>query len=725
MGRAENGLLKFITCGSVDDGKSTLIGHILYDSKLLYVDQERALILDSQVGSRGGKIDYSLLLDGLTAEREQGITIDAAYRYFTTDKRSFIAADTPGHEEYTRNMAVGASFAELAVILVDAERGVARQTVRHARICAMMGIRRFVFAVNKMDLAGYSEERFKTVSSGIKKLVDDLKLAHTVIIPVSASEGDNVTRRSVNMPWYDGEVLLSHLESVDAGGGDPEAGFYMPVQRVCRPDRTFRGFQGQVESGSVSVGDELTALPSGETAVVKTIYVTDKQTDSATAGQAVTVRLDREVDVSRGCVLTRGAGLKTAKEFEASLLWMDNQKLSVGKEYWVKIGTKLLPAAVSGIRYKVDIDTGMPTPAEFAVKNEIVRCGIAVTEPVVLDEFRLRKALGGLILIDRVTHSTAACGTVEAVGKQIINDVPTRGGSAGQTKNAAVDYKALKNGGFMRQVQKNNFSLRLKVVGGNLTAGQLQTIAGISKKYGDGHVHLTSRQGVEIPFIKLADIDQVKAELEAGGVFTGVCGPRVRTVTACQGAEVCPSGCIDAYPLAREISERYFGRELAHKFKFGVTGCVNNCLKAEENDLGVKGGYVVKWLKDACSFCGVCVKVCREGAVTQRVVNGVDDIMLDVLKCNNCGRCVKSCPADAWIGEPGYILSFGGTFGNFIAKGERFLPIIKDKETLFRVADAALDFFDRRAKPSERFRATVDRTGWDVFKTEMEAAYNG
>jgi len=283
-----------------------------------------------------------------------------------------------------------------------------------------------------------------------------------------------------------------------------------------------------------------------------------------------------------------------------------------------------------------------------------------------------------------------------------------------------VDYKALKNGGFMRQVQKNHFSLRLKVVGGNLTADQLFTIAEISKKYGDGHVHLTSRQGVEIPFIKLADVDAVKAELEDGGVNTGVCGPRVRTVTACQGSEICPSGCIDTYPLAREISERYFGRELPHKFKFGVTGCVNNCLKAEENDIGVKGGYTVQWLKDVCTLCGVCVKACREDAITQTA----NEILLDEKKCNYCGRCVKSCPVDAWKHEPGYILSFGGTFGNLIAKGEQFLPIIRDREILFRAADAALDFFDKHAKPGERFRAAIDRIGWDSFKKEMEAAYN-
>ena len=244
-----NGLLKFITCGSVDDGKSTLIGHMLYDAKLLFADQEHALELDSKVGSREGKIDYSLLLDGLMAEREQGITIDVAYRYFTTEKRSFIVADTPGHEEYTRNMAVGASFADLAVILVDASLGIQVQTRRHVRICALMGIRHFVFAVNKMDLTNYKQREFKKIEKEIKKLAIDLEFENMVVIPVSATEGDNVTLKSKNMPWYTGDTLLGYLENVDVEQETTEEGFILPVQRVCRPNSEFRGFQGQVACG--------------------------------------------------------------------------------------------------------------------------------------------------------------------------------------------------------------------------------------------------------------------------------------------------------------------------------------------------------------------------------------------------------------------------------------------------------------------------------------------
>ena len=283
-----------------------------------------------------------------------------------------------------------------------------------------------------------------------------------------------------------------------------------------------------------------------------------------------------------------------------------------------------------------------------------------------------------------------------------------------------VDYAALKKGGFMRQKQKGCFSLRIAVVGGNLTAENIKTVAEVAEKYGHGYVHMTSRQGIEIPFIKVEDINVVKEELAKGGVGTGVCGPRVRTVTACQGSEICPSGCIDTYTLAKEIDARYFGRELPHKFKFGVTGCQNNCLKAEENDVGIKGGMDIEYKEEACISCGVCVKACRSNALS--MVDG--KIVLDAEKCNNCARCVKSCPTDAWKGTPGYIVSFGGTFGNSISKGTEYIPLIKDKDTLFKITDAAIEYFAENAKPSERFRKTLERLGDEDFKKKLIEVYN-
>jgi sulfate adenylyltransferase subunit 1 len=414
-------LLKFITCGSVDDGKSTLIGHILYDSKLLYTDQEKALELDSKVGSREGKIDYSLLLDGLMAEREQGITIDVAYRYFTTEKRSFIVADTPGHEEYTRNMAVGASFADLAVILIDATQGVLVQTRRHARICSLMGIRYFVFAVNKMDLADYSQSRFEEIEVQIRELSGELGLSHVTVIPVSATEGDNVTRKSENLPWYQGEPLLTYLENVDIQESITEQGFYLPVQRVCRPNHTFRGFQGQIEDGTIAAGEEVTIWPSGEKASVKSIYVLDREAERASKGEAVTIQLDREVDVSRGCVLSRGAELFNTSQVTATLLWMDDTVLENGKSFFVKIGTKLVPGNVAEILYSIDVNTGAKQQTGRLQKNEIAACRLSFADEVVVDTFARHKTLGELILIDRITNMTSACGVVTEVSKEQTN----------------------------------------------------------------------------------------------------------------------------------------------------------------------------------------------------------------------------------------------------------------------------------------------------------------
>ena len=284
----------------------------------------------------------------------------------------------------------------------------------------------------------------------------------------------------------------------------------------------------------------------------------------------------------------------------------------------------------------------------------------------------------------------------------------------------AVDYAALKKGGFMRQKQKNHFSLRLAVVGGNLTVENLRKIADVAETYGDGHVHLTSRQSVEIPFIKLEQVDEVKEELAKGDCKPGVCGPRVRTITACQGNQICPSGNIDSYDIAQKLDERYFARELPHKFKFGITGCQNNCLKAEENDLGIKGGIQVKWKEDSCIGCGVCEKACRKGAIsiTDEKVN------VDYDKCNFCGRCFKACPTEAWDTVHGYIVSFGGLFGNSINKGEAIIPFIEDKEKLMKICDAAIVFFEQNAKPGERFKFTIDRVGREKFEQVIKEAYS-
>lgn len=506
------GLLKFITCGSVDDGKSTLIGHILYDAKLIYADQEKALELDSKVGSRSGDIDYSLLLDGLMAEREQGITIDVAYRYFTTDNRSFIVADTPGHEEYTRNMAVGASFADLAVILIDASQGVLVQTRRHARICKLMGIRHFVFAVNKMDLVKYSKSRFDEIVKQIEELKNELLLDDIYIIPLSATEGDNVTVKSENIPWYNGVPLLQYLETVDVDSSEEEEGFYLPVQRVCRPDHTFRGFQGQIESGSISVGDEIVTLPSNEKAHVKQILMTDKDVKTAFKGQPVTITLDKEVDVSRGCVITKDTNLASYQELTASILWMDDEQLTAGKDYLVKLGTKTISGIVSEIKYAVDVNTGEHIPADSLTKNGIAVCTILLAEPIAVDLFSKHKILGELILIDRVSNMTSACGVVDSVEEK-----------ADGAKKASFVLGALEARGdifeeFFYDTSSLNV-LKYQPVKETYTKGDTIPVEGESYKYPDSFDIIVLRDSVAVKVRdrKITDIVPT-SEYSYGGV---------------------------------------------------------------------------------------------------------------------------------------------------------------------------------------------------------------
>ena len=405
-------LLRFITCGSVDDGKSTLIGRLLYESKLVYEDQLAALALDSRrIGTRGGELDLALLVDGLAAEREQGITIDVAYRFFATGRRTFIVADTPGHEQYTRNMVTGASTAELAVILVDARRGVLTQTRRHSYIAALLGIRSAVLAVNKMDLVGYDAARFAAIERDYRAFAARIGLVDVVAIPLSAVHGDNVVKPAASMPWYRGPTLLSHLEAVAVGGEDPAAPFRMPVQWVNRPHHDFRGFAGRIVSGCVRPGDAVRVLPSGRDSTVARIVTADGDRDAAIAGESVTLTLATEVDVSRGDVLTAAdAPLEVANQFEATVVWMHEEPLLQGRQYLLKIGARTVSATVAPIKYRVNVNTLDEAPAERLELNDIGVCELGFDQPVPFAPYAESRALGGFILIDRLTNNTVGAG---------------------------------------------------------------------------------------------------------------------------------------------------------------------------------------------------------------------------------------------------------------------------------------------------------------------------
>ncbi|PRY66017.1 sulfate adenylyltransferase subunit CysN [Halomonas ventosae] len=407
------GLLRFITCGSVDDGKSTLIGRLLFESKLLFEDQLAAIEADSRkYGTQGTEMDFALLVDGLAAEREQGITIDVAYRFFSTDKRKFIVADTPGHEQYTRNMVTGASNADAAILMVDARHGILTQTRRHSFLMSLIGMRKVVVAINKMDLVDYSKERFDEIVEEYREFAKQLGLEEITFIPMSALKGDNVIEHGHHMPWYHGPTLMAYLETVEVDDErlqrDP---FRLPVQWVNRPNLDFRGFTGMVTSGTVRPGDAIRVQPSGKTSTVSRIYTFDGDLDEAVAGQSITLLLDDEIDISRGDIISGvEQPSQTADQFETSLVWMHDQPLLPGRPYLMKLGTQTVSATVTDIKYQVNVNTLEHTAAKQLDLNGIGICTLSLNKPVAFDPYQASQDTGGFILIDRMTNNTVGAG---------------------------------------------------------------------------------------------------------------------------------------------------------------------------------------------------------------------------------------------------------------------------------------------------------------------------
>ncbi|MBK8630751.1 MAG: sulfate adenylyltransferase subunit CysN [Sphingomonadales bacterium] len=406
-------LLRFITCGSVDDGKSTLIGRLLYDSKMIFEDQLAALEADSKkVGTQGQEIDFALLVDGLAAEREQGITIDVAYRFFSTEKRKFIVADCPGHEQYTRNMFTGASTADLAVILIDARKGVLVQTRRHSYLCNLIGIRNIVLAVNKMDLIDYDQAKYEAIVADYAAFAAEIGIKSFTAMPISGFKGDNITANSANTPWYSGLPLMAHLETVALDNSTDQAKpFRLPVQWVNRPNLDFRGFSGLIATGSIKPGDAVRVLPGGKTSIVTKIVTLDGEQDEAVAGQSVTLCFADEVDCSRGTVIaTADAPPEVSDQFEATVVWMDDDALHVGRSYWLKLGTQMVSAAVHAPKYTVNVNTMEHLAAKTLELNAIGVAELATDKPIVFEPYADSRTLGGFILIDKITNRTVGAG---------------------------------------------------------------------------------------------------------------------------------------------------------------------------------------------------------------------------------------------------------------------------------------------------------------------------
>jgi bifunctional enzyme CysN/CysC len=410
----DRGLLRFLTCGSVDDGKSTLIGRLLFNAELVLADQLEALERESRrFGTTGGDIDFSLLLDGLEDERQQRITIDVAYRFFATARRAFIVADTPGHEQYTRNMVTGASTADLAVLLVDARKGVLTQTRRHSLVCSLLGIRHVVLAINKLDLVGYNRAVFERIAEDYAEFAAGLGFASLMMVPISAREGDNVTGRSTHMPWYEGPSLLDYLETIDVAEAAGEQPFRFPVQWVNRPDLDFRGFAGTVVAGTVAPGDPLVVMGSGRQSRVKEVVTFDGRLERAATGDAITLTLEDEIDIARGDLLVSPqARAEFADQFAAHVVWLKEEGLIPGRSYWLKLGPRSVAATVTALKHRIDVDSGSHLAARTLEMNEIGFCNIATAVPVAFDAYTTNRDTGGFILIDRFTQETAAAGMI-------------------------------------------------------------------------------------------------------------------------------------------------------------------------------------------------------------------------------------------------------------------------------------------------------------------------
>ncbi|MBJ61937.1 MAG: adenylyl-sulfate kinase [Euryarchaeota archaeon] len=409
-------LLRFITCGSVDDGKSTLIGRMLYESHMLFDDHLAALEADSKkVGTQEGEIDFALLVDGLAAEREQGITIDVAYRFFSTDKRKYIVADTPGHEEYTRNMATGASTADVAIILVDASQGVLTQTRRHSFIVSMVGVKRIILAINKLDLVDYSEDVYNQIKQDYLEFANEaLNLEEITAIPISALKGDNIVGPSENTPWYDGESIMQYLETVEVAASSQSRDFRMPVQWVNRPNREFRGFTGLIGSGCVSKGDRIRVLPSGTESTVSRIVTYDGDLKLAGAGRSVTITLEDEIDISRGDVIASAdSPCGTADQFQARILWMDDSAMASGRQYLFKSNTQTTPMTLGRLKHRVDVNTLEELPAKSLEMNEIGVCNISLSSRVAYDPYDDDPVMGGFVVVDRMSNNTVGMGLID------------------------------------------------------------------------------------------------------------------------------------------------------------------------------------------------------------------------------------------------------------------------------------------------------------------------
>ncbi len=712
--------MNIVIVGHVDHGKSTVIGRLLADTGSLPEGKLAAVKGYCQKNAR--PFEYAFLLDALKDEQAQGITIDTARCFFKTNKRDYIIIDAPGHIEFLKNMVTGASRAEAALLVIDAQEGIKENSKRHGQIVSMLGIRQVVVLVNKMDLVNYGQDAFNLITQEFTEFLHQVNIQPVNFIPISAFNGDNITTRSANTLWYSGPTVLEQLEGLANRKTTTELPLRMPVQDIYKftagGDKR-RIVAGTILSGAISSGDQVVFLPSHKKSIVKSIEGFNIQPrERAAAGEAVGITLETQIYIKPGELMVKVNEKQPAvsSQIKVNLFWVGKAPLVKNKNYKLKIGTTRIAVQLVEILNIIDAtELNVNTLKEQVERHDVAECIFETASPIAFDPISVIELTGRFVIVDNYEISGGGI-IIEAVSSSA--NPGTKEGQVREILGEKGNQQALKRNGLMRQVQPNYWVLRLRMAGGQIQAEQLLKVAEIAQRYGQGSLHLTARQSIEIPFIKLADLEVVKKEFLAAGLQPGAGGARVRTITACQGSTICARGLIETTALAKEFDQRYYGRELPHKFKLGITGCSNNCLKAEENDLGVKGGMQPEWVESNCNFCGICAALCRSQAIT--VDKEKAALVYRETNCHYCGRCVKACPRQAWKGSEGFLVYFGGLFGNQIAIGKQLLPIIFSTEELHQVVETTLAFFKKQGKAKERFRNTLNRVGWKLLQQELD-----
>lgn len=709
--------MNIVIVGHVDHGKSTIIGRLLADTNSL---PEGKLAQVKETCRRNSKpFEFAFLLDALKEEQAQGITIDAARVFFKTPKRKYIIIDAPGHIEFLKNMVTGAARAEAALLVIDANEGVMENSKRHGYLLSMLGIKQVVVLVNKMDLIDYDQSKYEQIVEEYSAFLSEIGVEADSFVPVSGFRGDNIAAASSEMSWYTGRTVLEKLDLLDNKKGSENQAFRMPVQGIYKftAGGDYRRIvAGTIDSGKIKVGDEVVFYPSKKKSTVKSIerFSAPEMAEDC-AGSATGFTLEQQIYITRGelaCIVGE-AQPEVSRRIKTKLFWLGAADLDKSRKYHIKIGTQKVTAELERVITVFDASTLSTTSRPNVHRHEVAEVIFNLEKEMAMDKTDFLTENSRFVLIDNFEISGGGI-VVDTLNSGQTQPGETRVPRA-EGSISAFDYNELKKDGFLRQRQRDMYIARFRSVAGNLTSQQLRELADLADKYGKGYIHVTTRQGVEIPWVKSDDCLSLNNEIKALGLMTGASGPRIRTIVSCPGCEVCAQGIMNSRQSAVTLDQDFFGRSVPMKTKIAVSGCPNSCAKPQENDIGFVGAIEPVLEAEKCISCGLCEKVCPNKAI--KMVEGKP--VIDSSRCLFDGKCISSCPVDAWQEKRrGYLLYAGGKIGRNPRLGVVLEEFIS-QEGVSEAAEKVLAAFERLNQKSERISDTIARVGVDAFREEM------